>query len=93
MNKQPKDGLHFDGVIPTVPLPSSDLIVYRFDQTDKKIDALDKKFGEMTHVYATKEEFNIITKRLDNYTWYWRAVFTGFLLTVSGIVIALIKRS
>lgn len=73
-------------------MPSSDLITYRFDQTDKKLDALDKKFDTQAAIYATKDELNTLTKRIDNYTWYWRAVFTGLLLTIGGVITALIQR-
>lgn len=77
-------------VQPTISMPSADLINFRFDQTDKNIAALDKKVVDLTSTYASKEELSIISKRLDNYTWYWRAVFTAILLCGGGIIAALV---
>lgn len=79
-------------VQPTISMPSSDLITYRFDQTDKKIDAIDRKFNEMTSIYATKEELHVINKRLDNYSWYWRTVFAGIVALAFGLIATLIQR-
>lgn len=79
-------------VQPTISMPSSDLITYRFDQTDKKLDSLDKKFDAQSAIFATKEELGSINKRLDNYTWYWRTVFTSVLLLLGGVIAALIER-
>lgn len=73
-------------------LPSSDLIIYRFDQTDKKIEDLDHKFDSMGILYASKEELAAVNKRLDDYKWYWRTVFTALLLCVGGIIAALVHR-
>lgn len=79
-------------VQPTISMPSSDLITYRFDQTDKKLDALDKKFDSQASLYATKDELAVTNKRLDNYTWYWRTVFTSILILIAGVIAALIER-
>lgn len=79
-------------VQPTISMPSADLINFRFDQTDKNIALLDKKVVALTSTYATKEELSFITRRLDNYTWYWRTVF-GFLMALTvGVVTALIEK-
>lgn len=77
---------------PTISMPSSDLITYRFDQTDKKLDALDKKFDAQATIYATKEELSAQSARLDNWQWYFRAIFTGLILLAAGVIAALIER-
>lgn len=79
-------------VQPIISMPSSDLITYRFDQTDKKLDALDKKFDSQASIYATKEEVGAVNKRLDNYSWYWRTVFSSLLLLLVGVITALIEK-
>jgi Flp pilus assembly protein TadB len=40
----------------TVPLPSADLINYRFDQTDKKFEEMFTKMDNLGTSYLTKEE-------------------------------------
>lgn len=68
--------------------PSPDLIVYRFNQLDTSIGKLDKKITDLTVTFVTKEELSVITKRLDNYTWYWRALVSAtliaFLTSIAG---------
>lgn len=79
-------------VQPTISMPSADLITYRFDQTDKKVEELKLLVTTMTTTFATNERVNDLEKRLDNYSWYWRAVFTGLILTIAGVIVALIQR-
>lgn len=79
-------------VQPTISMPSADLITYRFDQTDKKVEELKLLVTTMTATFATNERVGELEKRLDNYTWYWRAVFSGLIIALSGLVVALIQR-
>lgn len=79
-------------VQPTISMPSADLINFRFDQTDKNIATLDRKVVALTSTYATKEELSSVTRRLDNYTWYWRTVFASMIVVIGGVIAALIER-
>lgn len=87
--------------VPTIPLPSADLIVYRFDQTDRRMDGLNlkvddgfnslgSKLDNMVHIFATKEELNEITKRLDNWQWYWRALISAVLIALATSIVSVI---
>ncbi len=68
--------------------PSPDLIVYRFNQLDQSIGKLDKKLDALTEIFATKEEVTVLTKRLDNYTWYWRALVSATLVAFATAIAA-----
>lgn len=52
-----KQVLTTDTPIPTVPLPSADLIKYRFDQSDQNLKDFKKE---------TKEQFEQLNSKLDN---------------------------
>lgn len=79
-------------VIPTVQMPSADLINFRFDQTDKGMSELKDMISALAGTFVTKEEFQDVNRRLDSYTWYWRTIFTSILLLVGGVIAALIER-
>lgn len=76
----------------TISMPSADLITYRFDQNDKKLEELKLLVTTMSATFATNERVNDLEKRLDNYTWYWRAVFSGLIVAIAGVLVALIQR-
>ena len=46
-------------------------------------EKLDKLIGN----FATKEELSIVTRRLDNYQWYFRALITAVLLSLGTAVV------
>jgi tetrahydromethanopterin S-methyltransferase subunit B len=56
-------------VMASVPLPSADLITYRFDQIDTALGKLDEKMEKMTNTHVTRAEFitsvDEITKHFD----------------------------
>lgn len=85
-----------DNIVTSIPLPSADLITYRFDQTDKKFDDLNLKLDKLTNNFASKEELQYVKEEADktfaNYRWYWRSIFTALLLCIGGIIAALIER-
>lgn len=81
----------------SVPMPSADLINFRFDQQDKKFDELNAKLDALTIGFLTKEEarnlkeehdkdISALWKKFDDQRWYWRAVFTCGLTLVAGVV-------
>lgn len=89
-------------VVPSVQMPSADLINFRFDQNDKNVAELKEMVGKLTTNFLTKEEaqvlkderdsaINAVNKRLDNWQWYWRALVSAALLAlgtaIAGIVI------
>jgi len=45
-----------DSVVSSVPLPSADLIIYRFDQIDAQLEATNRKLDFMTNAFMTKED-------------------------------------
>ncbi len=45
-----------DKVVASVPLPSADLIIYRFDQIDEQLRQTSDKLDNMTSSFLTKEE-------------------------------------
>jgi len=49
----------------TVPLPSADLITYRFDQTDKKFEELFVRLDSLSKNFVTKEEFEAVKRSVD----------------------------
>lgn len=72
--KQPSDTI--PRVVPTVPMPSADLINFRFDQQDKSIkelkadnkqnfDALSNKLDMLTNTFITKEEARVLKEERD----------------------------
>lgn len=54
-----------------------------FEKHDKKLDAL-------TNSFATKEELAGVTRQLDNYRWYFRALLSAILLALATAVAGLI---
>lgn len=78
-------------VVPSVQMPSADLINYRFDQTDKNIAALTELVTSLTATFATKEELGVLVRRVDNFVWYWRALVTALLLALAGAIVNLIR--
>lgn len=82
-----------DGIPTTpVPMPSADLVTFRFDQIDKEMTSLHTKLDGLTVNFATKDEVSIINKRLDNYTWYWRAIVTAVLTALGIAIVALLTK-
>lgn len=77
-------------VQPTISMPSADLITYRFDQTDKKLEDLKTQMTNMSNAFATKEELAAVDKRIDNWVWYFRAlliaVFGALFTAIAGLV-------
>jgi hypothetical protein len=52
-------------VVASIPLPSADLIIYRFDQIDAQLQATNTKLDRMTTSFVTKEEVaNLKAERL-----------------------------
>jgi TolA-binding protein len=51
--------------IATIPLPSADLLNYRLDQTDKKIDDLSVKIDGLTGSFLTKEEALMVRQQFE----------------------------
>lgn len=72
------------------------VIAYRVGQLEKTViqgfKEHNDKLDALTGTFATNERVNELERRIDNYTWYWRAVFTGLLLTAGGVITALIQR-
>lgn len=79
--------------IPTtpVPMPSADLVTFRFDQMDKEMSSLHSKLDNLTINFATKEEFATVQRQMDNWRWYLRAmvvaVFTALSTAIGSLLI------
>lgn len=73
-------------------MPSADLVTFRFDTIDKEMISLHTKLDGLTVNFATKEEVGLIQKRLDNYTWYWRAIITAIFVALGTAIGSLVIR-
>lgn len=51
--------------VAAIPLPSADLLNYRLDQTDKKIDDLSAKIDSALGSFLTKEEALMVRQQYD----------------------------
>lgn len=80
-------------VVPSVQMPSADLINFRFDQTDRQFDELKNTLTKLTNNFVTREEAQAlreerdgriaeITRRLDSYRWYMRSIISAVLLAL-----------
>lgn len=80
--------------IPTtqVAMPSADLVTFRFDTIDKEMISLHTKLDGLTVNFATRDEVAAIQKRLDSYTWYWRAIVVAVLTAMATAVAALLTK-
>lgn len=78
------------------PDDSPHVVSYRVGQLEKAVVAGFKehnlKLDSLINNFATKEEVTAVNRRIDNYTWYWRAVVTGLILTIAGVIAALVQR-
>lgn len=77
----------------TIPVPSADLINYRFDQSDKKFEEMNNKLDQIlvqnSHFVSEADVQRLIsnaikptTDTLANWRWYWRAMFTAITLAL-----------
>ena len=84
--------------VATVPLPSADLINYRFDQADRQFDKLNKKLDDMTTNFVTSayvaqlvsdgdKKHTALQQQIDdikrNAKWW-----VGVILTICTIAVA-----
>jgi hypothetical protein len=87
----------------TIPVPSADLINYRFDEADKKFATMSNKLDQILLQNSQFVTESHVEKMIDdatqpfkdtiaNYRWYWRTVFTAMLLCMGGVIAALIQR-
>lgn len=92
-----------DQPVAAIPLPSADLITYRFDQTDKRFDELNETLKDFAGTFMTKEEIMSLKAQHDkdisdiwdkfaDLRWYWRVLFSSALLAVATAVAALMIR-
>lgn len=77
----------------SIPVPSADLINYRFDQAEKRLEDMNTKLDTIlirnAH-FMTEEQIDKkiaecvdpIEKTLSTYRWYIRAVFSAALLAI-----------
>lgn len=78
--------------IPSVQMPSADLINFRFDQSDRKTDEISSKLDTMSETFATKEELRAVHKRLDNWIKYGWSMFITALVIIGGLIAAYIEK-
>jgi len=63
--KEIQRSANVDTVVASVPLPSADLIIYRFDQIDAQLEATNIKLDHMANSFATREEVaNLRSERM-----------------------------
>lgn len=70
------------------------VVDYRMGQLEVAVKegfaAHDKKLDGLTTNFATKEELGIVSKRLNDYQWYFRALaiatFTAFGTTIGAVI-------
>lgn len=78
--------------IPAVTMPSADLINYRFDQNDKKTEAISRKLDKIVSNFASKEDLTVIEERLNR----WGKMVWGVVLAVialaGGLIAAFVER-
>lgn len=78
--------------VPSVSMPSADLINFRFDQNDRKTDSLSRKLDKLTIHFATKEEFMDLRNQVDK----WSVRIWGLAITIiilaGGVIAAFIER-
>lgn len=79
-------------IVPSVNMPSADLINFRFDQNDKKTDELGSKLDNLIHNFASKEELDDVKRRMDTWTKYGWSVFVTLLIIIGGLIAAYIER-
>jgi hypothetical protein len=88
---------------PMVSVPSSDLINYRFDQTDRRFDEMTKKldaiFAQNAHFVdesrvreIVKELIKPTEDTLGGYRWYWRTLVAAVILAIATAIIGFIMR-
>lgn len=76
---------------------SPQVIAYRMGQLENAVRegfaAHDKKLGELTNGFATKEELATVQRQLDNWRWYFRALVSAVLIALAtGVAGLVIKR-
>jgi hypothetical protein len=83
-----------DMPLTAVPLLSADLVKYRFDQIDGKMDKFDRKLDDLANNYYTKEEVNFlidkntvktqdVAKQLETMRWYWRTIVAAVIVSLT----------
>lgn len=82
----------------SIPVPSADLINYRFDQTDKKFEDMSNKLDQIlvqnSHFITESEVKKLISDSiqptkdtLNDWRWYWRAMFSAIVVALAASVI------
>lgn len=90
-------------IVPSVQMPSADLINFRFDQNDKNVAELKEMVGGLTNNFLTKDEAQMlkeerdaaissVNQRLDNFVWYWRALIVAVLTALATAVAGLVQK-
>lgn len=84
----------------TIPVPSADLINYRFDQSDKKFEEMNNKLDQIliqnSHFVEQAEVQRMIDATLKptqdtltNWRWYWRALFTAMVIASGTAIVGI----
>jgi hypothetical protein len=72
------------------------VVDYRMGQLETAVrdgfEKHDRKLDTLTNTFATKEELAVITRQLDNYRWYFRAMFTALTLAVAAEMLQLLVK-
>lgn len=62
-------------IVPSVSMPSADLINFRFDQNDKKLDGITVQIDSLINGLATKEELTDLKEEsAEEYKRLWGAI-------------------
>jgi hypothetical protein len=87
----------------SIPVPSADLINYRFDQSDKRFDDMSNKLDQILMQNANFVTEQQVQKLIDNslqatndtlnsWRWYLRALVSATLLALATAIFNLLTR-